>query len=331
MEAVQTAEPVAAPSEAEAPTSGQPASETTPPPPQLSGDAFDMDALIRDASRGGGVARVTLNPDGVVPTAELDAATSGEPASDPSGDVSPDAVPAGEPAPGDSARPAGRRSAKAAENLTTIEGLRQAYADLEASIPERVAEAQRQADEARAETERLRSVQEAASKQVYELIGDADEYARLLEIPDDQITNEDYQRREAWKSNRRIYRPLETRYREEARTDAARFVDGVRRQWAARVLAVADRLGLDRAFIADPKHADLDTLLEHAATVTEARVRAEYAERLSQAERDRDAARGEAVSGRRVPVTNGQASGTGVASADMDDLIRRATGYAGFR
>lgn len=310
--------PVADQSAAEPTPTGQPASPESAQPSSES-PAFDMDAWVRGRAFGGSAS----NPDGVVPTAELLSAPSGESA--PSGDVSPDGSAAGADGAGQP-QPGGRRSKAAAENLETIEGLRAKVAELESSIPERVAEAQRHADDARAEADRLRQQTEQAEAHVLELIGDPDEYRRLLATPDHELSNEDYNRRETWKANRAIYRPLETRLRSEADADARAFVDGVRRQWGARVLEVADKRGLDRAFIADPKNHDLDALLEHACAVTEARVRGEYAERLSQAERDRDAARTEALSGHRAPVV-GTATGQG-AGFDIDSWIRQKAGVA---
>lgn len=279
-----------------------------------------MDDWIRQ--RAGG-APSTLTPDGVVPTADLESDASGESA--PHGDVSPDGVPAGDQ--GALSRPTGRRSARAAANLNTIEGLRAYVAELEGSIPERVAEATRQADEAKAEAGRLRTVHEQADAQAFDLIGDPAEYARLLEIPDDQISNDEYQTRETWKANRLVFRPVYERLRTEEATRANNWVVGTRNAWAGQALAVADEIGLDRAELAKPENHDVGRLMKLAAQTTEARVRAEYAERMSQVERDLGAARGGAIASLRSPVTNGQATGAG-ASVDDDTWLRRLAGFA---
>jgi hypothetical protein len=214
----------------------------------------------------------------------------------------------------------GRRARAAAANLDTIEGLRAKVSELETSIPDRVAEAARQADEARAEAAALRQQQEQADAGALELIGDHAEYQRLLATPDHELSNEEYNRREIWKANRAMYRPLASRFQTEADEGARAFVADVRGKWAARVLEVADKRGLDRAFIADPKNADLDKLLEHACAATEARVRGEYAERVSQNERDLSAARTEGLS-RGAPIVG---AATGAAGGlDMDDWIRQ--------
>lgn len=281
-----------------------------------------MNAWIRDRTSGQ-PSHLTLNPDGVVPTAELDSASTGESA--PSGDVSPGDVPpeaAGDA--GTAAQPQGRRSSRAAQASATIESLTAELETLRSSIPEQVTEATRRADEARAEADRLRSEQSAVDTLADEAIGTSAEYARLLEIPDAEISNEDYQKRERWKENRRVFRPVQARLASEEQSRASEFVDGVRRTWGARALDVADRRGLDKAFLADPKNHDLDTLLEHACAVTEARVRGEQAERISQVERDRDAARGEALGGRRSPITGGAASGGATGdNRDMNAWIRQ--------
>src|SRR5215471_17098617 len=91
----------------------QPAS----PQPQFS--SADMDAWIR-GRRFNWDEGPTLNPDGVVPTADLQRAQAGEPAPPEGGDVNPADVPPATPA---SPAP-GRRSARHAEALNTIEGLR---------------------------------------------------------------------------------------------------------------------------------------------------------------------------------------------------------------
>lgn len=319
------AAPVAAASIAEASALGQPAGSADQPTAQPDSDSSNIDEWIRDRASGQS-SRLTLNPDGVVPTAELANGASGESA--PSGDVSPGDVPPGEAGSAGATQPQGRRSGNAAANLATIESLQAELETLRSSIPEQVTEAQRRADEARAEAEQLRSQQTAADQHAHDLIGTPEEYERVLQIPDDEISNEDYQNREKWKSNRRVFSPVQKRLAAEEQARASTFVNNVRAHWAARVLEVADKRGLDRAFIADPKNADLDTLLEHACSTTEARVQAEYAERVSQVERDRDTARGEAIGGRRSPILNGAASGAAASSDDMDHWIRQRAGLA---
>jgi hypothetical protein len=309
----------AAPAPSEQAASEQPAPNTT-----ASDDAAFMDAWIRDKAFGS-PDRPTLNFDGVVPTAELESAPAGESA--PSGDVSPDGVPT-EAAGEAGSQPPGRRAAKAAQAAATIESLQAELNTLRSSIPEQVAEATRLADEAKAEAAALRQQTEQADQSAYALVGDPQEYARLLEIPDDQISNEDYQKRETWKANRLVYRPVTERLRAEEVNKAQSWVATTSRTWASQALAVADEIGVDRAELAKPENHDVGRLMKIAATVTEARVKAEYTERLSQAERDRDNARSEALSGRRAPITNGAASGGAMAIDDDDTWLRRAAGFA---
>src|SRR5215467_1369068 len=109
-------------------------------------EGVPMEAVSSEARASMGSQGPTLNPDGVVPTADLQRAQAGEPAPPEGGDVNPADVPPATPA---SPAP-GRRSARHAEALNTIEGLRAHIADLEASIPERVAESAREAERARA-------------------------------------------------------------------------------------------------------------------------------------------------------------------------------------
>lgn len=325
VEPAAPAAPVAAERAAEAPAPGQPASsaEQAEAPPA---DAFDMDAFIRGKAFGPPVAS-TLTPGGVVPTAELSAAVSGEPAPA-MGDVSPDAVPAEAAEAAGSPPPPGRRAAKAQQAQATIESLQAEVETLRSSIPEQVAEATRQADEARAEADRLRAEQASFEALADETIGSAEEYARLLEIPDDEITNEDYQKRERWKVNRKVYRPVQTRLAAEEQTRAQHWVAQTTQQWAAEATAVADALGLDRAELAKPENANVGSLMRIAASATEARVRAEQAERISQLERDLSAARGEALGGRRAPITSGAASGAAVGDGDINHWIRQRAGIA---
>lgn len=324
VEPAAPAAPVAAERAAEAPAPGQPASSTEQAAPPA--DAFDMDAFIRDRAFGP-PASSTLTPGGVVPTAELPAAASGEPAPE-SGDVSPDAVPAEADGTAGSQPPPGRRSSKARQDAATIESLQAEVETLRSSIPEQVAKAQREADEARADADRLRSEQASFEALADETIGSADEYARLLEIPDDEISNEDYQKRERWKANRKVYRPVQTRLAAEEQGRAQQWVAQTTRTWAEQATAVADALGLDRAELAKPENANVGSLMRLAASATEARVRAEQAERISQLERDLSAARGEALGGRRAPITNGAASGAAVGDGDINHWIRQRAGLA---
>lgn len=316
---------VAAASDTAASALGQPASSADQQNVQTDSDSSNIDEWIRDRASGQS-SRLTLNPDGVVPTADLANGASGESA--PSGDVSPGDVPPGDDGSAGATHPQGRRSGNAAANLATIESLQAELETLRSSIPEQVTEAQRRADEARAEAEQLRAQQATAESASYEMVGTLDELRRLQDIPFDEISNEDYQTRERWLANRKVFNPVQKQLATEEQARASTFVNNVRAHWAARVLEVADKRGLDRAFIADPKNADLDTLLEHACSTTEARVRAEYAERVSQVERDRDTARGEAIGGRRSPILNGAASGGAANSDDMDHWIRQRAGLA---
>lgn len=324
VEPASPAAPVAETGDAAASDIGQSAS-TGQAEGQSQSDSFDMDGWIRGKAFGA-PDRSTLTPDGVVPTAELASAAPGESA--PTGDVSPGVVPPG--AAGDAGATAqpGRRAAKAIEAAATIESLQAEIETLRSSIPDQVAEVSRRADEARAEADRLRAEQAAVETLADETIGTPEEYARLLEIPDEDLTNEEYARRERWKTNRKVYRPVQTRLAAEEQARASNFVNSVRQAWGQRALQVADKRGLDKGFLADPQNHDLDTLLEHACSVTEARVRAEYAERLSQTERDRDTARGEAISGRRSPITNGAASAGAANGFDMETWIRQRAGMA---
>jgi len=296
----QPADPANPNSTVEAP-SGEPAGRA----PEIS--SADMNAWIRE--RAFGPSAPTSNPDGVVPTAELGSPPPGEPAPAP-GDVSP-----GGP-------PSGRRSARHAAALTTIEELRAHIAELEASIPEQVAEATRQAEAARGRLAEIEGQNAVGQKAIYELIGTPEELQTLMEMPEEALTNEDYLKRETWKRNRVVYRPLASAYKAEA----DRWAQAVRNGWGQRVLELADRLGLDRAFLADPKNSDINTLIEHAAAVTEARVRAEYAEREAGRQRSLDTARGQALSGMRTGAVNGQASAGSVSATDMDDWIRQRAG-----
>lgn len=322
--AAPPAAPVADSSDAGASALGQPASSADQQSAQSQTDSSEMDGWIRERAFGGS-ARLSLTPEGVVPTADLESAASGESA--PTGDVSPGDVPPGTAGDAGATQAPGRRAAKAAQDHATIESLQAELETLRSSIPDQVVEAQRRADEARAEAAQLRTQQATAESASYEMVGTETELRRLQDIPFDEISDEDYRTRERWIANRKVFNPVQKQLATEEQTKASTFVNNVRAHWAARVLEVADKRGLDRSFIADPKNADLDTLLEHACSVTEARVRSEYAERVSQVERDRDAARGEAIGGRRSPVTNGAATG-GANGFDMDTWIRQRAGLA---
>lgn len=283
--------------------------------PQASptGESFNMDDFIRGRAFGGSAAS---KPDGVVPTAELSASAE-EPA--PDGGVKPADVPPG--APGlDRRAPSSRRGAAA-----TIESLTAELESLRSSIPEQVAEAQRQAEEARSQAQTLRQQQEQAEAGALELIGDPDEYQRLLDTPDHELSNEDYTRRETWKANRKVYQPVTERLRTEEAARAHAWVAQTGQTWATQALAVADELGVDRAELSKPENRDIGRLMKLAASATEARVRGEYAERVSQTERDLSAARTEALS-RNGPVI-GQANGAG-AGFDMDTWIRQKAGVS---
>jgi FtsZ-binding cell division protein ZapB len=319
------ATPAAETGDAVAPALGQPASTAEQIENPTADDGADIDAWIRSRAFGPR-AYPTLTPDGVVPTAELESAASGEPAPA-SGDVSPDA-----PRPGPDGEagtpPPGRRAGKAAEAQATIESLKAEVESLRSTIPEQVAEAQRRADEARAEAERLRSEHASADRLADETIGTPEEYARLLETPDDDLSNDDLQKREAWKANRRVFGPVRQRLIAEEASRAHAWVTQTTQGWAEQALAVADELGVDRADLAKPENRDVGRLMRLAASVTEARIRAEYAERLSQAERDRDTARGEALGGRRSPITNGAASGGAGTNDDINAWIRQRAGFA---
>lgn len=319
------AAPVAAASDTAASALGQPAGSADQPGTQPDSDSSNIDEWIRDRASGQS-SRLTLNPDGVVPTAELANGASGESA--PSGDVSPGDVPPGEAGSAGATHPQGRRSGNAAANLATIESLQAELETLRSSIPEQVTEAQRRADEARAEAEQLRSQQTAADQHAHDLIGTPEEYERVLQIPDDEISNEDYQNREKWKANRRVFSPVQKRLAAEEQAKATGWVKQARDVWAAQALEVADEIGLDRAELAKPENSSVGRLMKLSAAVTEARVRAEYAERVSQVERDRDTARGEAIGGRRSPILNGAASGGAANSDDMDHWIRQRAGLA---
>lgn len=324
VEPASPAAPVAETGAAQDGAIGQPAS-TAEPTAQSQADTFDMDAFIRDRAFGA-PAYPTLTPDGVVPTAELESATSGESA--PSGDVSPGAVPPGTAGDAESAQPQGRRSGRAAQAAATIESLQAEVETLKSSIPDQVAEATRRADEARAEADRLRAQQTAVESLADETIGQPEEYARLLEIPDSEISNEDYQKRELWKANRRVFSPVQKRLATEEQTRAHTWLASTTQTWAEQALTVADQIGVDRAELAKPENKNVARLMQLAAAATEARVRGEYAERVSQVERDRDTARGEALGGRRSPITNGAASGGAAQNFDMDRWIRQRAGVA---
>lgn len=317
------AAPVAETSPASASANGQPAS-TSEPSAQPQADTFDMDAFIRERAFGA-PAYPMLTPDGVVPTAELASAPSGEPA--PSGDVSPGAVPPGAAEDAGSAQP-GRRAAKALAANATIESLQAELESLRSTIPDQVAEATRRADDARAEADRLRTEHAAVDTLADETIGTPAEYARVLEIPDNEISNEDYQNRERWKANRRVFAPVQKRLATEEQSRAHTWLASTTQTWADQALTVADEIGVDRAELARPENRNVARLMKLAATVTEARVRAEYAERLSQTERDRDTARGEALGGRRAPITNGAASDAAAATLDPNQWIRQMAGFA---
>lgn len=317
------AAPVAESGDAAATASEQSASTAEQTDGQSQDAAFDT--WIRDRAFGA-PQHSTLTLDGVVPTAELDAAASGESA--PSGDVSPDAVPPEAAGDAGAAQPLGRRAARAVEAQATIESLRAEIETLKSSIPDQVAEANRAADEARAEAERIRSEQASTDALADEIVGEAEEYARLLEIPDDEISNEDYQKRERWKANRRVYRPVSDRLAAEERERARSWVTTVRDTWRAQTLTVADQIGVDRAELAKPENVNVANLMRLAADATEARVRAEQAERISQLERDLSTARGEALGGRRSPITNGAASGSAAGFIDDDTWLRQRAGFA---
>lgn len=326
VEPAPPAAPAAETSDAAASANGQPASSAEQPESQAQTDTSNIDAWIRDRAFGQ-QARLTLNPDGVVPTAELEQAASGESA--PEGDVSPGDVPT--EATGDAGSPQpqpGRRAGKAAQAAATIESLQAELATLKGSIPEQVAEATRAADEAKAEAARLRAQQTEADQQALDLIGAPEEYARLLEVLDGEISEEDWQKRERWKANRQVFSPVQQRLAAEEANRARAWINSTGQQWAAQALAVANEIGLDPAELSKPENADIGRLMKLAASVTEARVRSEYAERVSQVERDRDTARGEAISGRRSPVTNGAASGAAANSFEIDHWIRQRAGFA---
>lgn len=324
VEPASPAAPVAETSDAAVSAIGQPAS-TEQADLQAQTDSSDMDAWIRDQAYGSH-GRSTLNPDGVVPTAELESAASGESA--PAGDVSPAAVPPGSAGDAGAPQTQGRRAGKAAENLATIESLSAELATLRSTIPDQVAEAQRAADEARAEAERLRSEQTTAESASYEMVGTLEELRRLQDIPFDEISDEDYRTRERWLANRKVFNPVQKQLATEEQTRAHSWVASTTQTWADQALTVADKLGVDKAALARPENRNVANLMQLAADATEARVRAEYAERLSQTERDLSAARGEALGGRRSPITNGAASGAAAGFVDDDTWLRQRAGFA---
>lgn len=319
------AAPVAETSIAEAAALGQSAGSDDPQTARSQADSPNIDEWIRERAFGGS-SHLTLNPDGVVPTAELDSASAGESA--PTGDVSPGDVPAETADRAGAAQPTGRRSGRAAQAAATIESLQAELETLRSSIPDQVAEVTRAAEDARAEATRLRAEQASVETLADETIGTPDEYARLLEIPDAEISNEDYQKRETWKANRKVFSPVQQRLATEEQSRAHAWVTSTAQTWADQALTVADEIGVDRAELARPENRNVARLMKLASSATEARVRAESAERISQLERDLNASRGEAIGGRRSPITNGAATGGAGTDFDIDHWIRQRAGIA---
>lgn len=278
---------VAEPPSPSGPAPSSPAAESAAP--ERSPD--DALGTLRDAFRS--------DPDGAALKSSGDerADQAGPDGSAPPGDSAAERSAASKP--GDRTRqPDSRRGQAAADTERTLE--------LDRLVAERAAE-QARADKAAADLARVNAQHQRAQQTVLQRIGDDGEFARLSEA--------------------RVHNQALT-YDEEARLDsmlAARGEGAVywdlaergHRAFVAQTLADrCDRYGLDRetAF-----GAAVPDLVDHAVAVTEARVRAEAAERIASLEAELKGLRPRAAAASRQPPTTGGGSAPGGGTQALDD------------
>lgn len=200
---------------------------------------------------------------------------------------------------------AGSAALKPGEVGVSRRGAAAAIKDRDAEIERLVAE--RRAADARADEQqrRLAEVDRAqgeARKAALDLIGDDREFARLQ---DARLRN----RTLSYEEDERLDRMIQ--WREYAQTFWELADRGHKAGMARSLGDRAERYGLDKqqAF-----GSDLPALVDHAVTVTEARVRAEQSERIKELEAELVGLRTRAAAnGRSAPTVGGSSAGSGSA------------------
>jgi hypothetical protein len=276
----------AAPDGAPSTPAPAPAESAAPAPPSL--------GSLRDAFRA--------DPDG--------AALKVGPRRGPDETPHDDAATPEESAPGDATAPPDA-SKPGAQGALSRRGAAAAISERDAEIERLVAE-RRQADaqlEAhRQQLSRVQAQQEAAAKAATDLIGDDREFNRLQ---DARLRNRTLSYEEDEKLDRMI------QWREYAQT-FWELADRGHKTLVARALGErVKQHGLDQQVAFG---ADVPALVDHAVAVTEARVRAEQAERIKELEAEVTGLRTRAAAnGRAAPLVGGASAGSGAVGRMPDD------------
>lgn len=286
------------------PTVAEPAAHTAP-----SGERKEL-ASFDDALRSqGATARADAKAGDEAPKSADEVTDDGKPASEPSGDVTPEQ-------PGK-----GRRSQNAEADKARI-------ADLERQVAERDPEAIRQQARADFEAEQQRKAEAEATQAVAD--ADAEEaawYQRVRDVPDRNLSDEDYRKREDYRARLDLF-PTVTK---QARALARREADAVKAEHTAEAEAfwqgVHGRFGLLQTLpgVTKEKLAETDLyeigrhLYDTGGDTREQKVRAELQPKLDAAleevRRLKDASQQFRVNGRgglaaaRAPIAGGGRSG----------------------
>ncbi len=190
-------------------------------------------------------------------------------------------------------------------------GAAAAIAERDAEIERLVAERRSADDRAREQQQRLEAIdrrQQEASREVLALIGDDADFERLQSA---RLHN----RTLSYEEDERLDRMLEWRTRAQTFWQLA---DRGHRAGVARAVGDrVDRYGLDRERTFG---SDLPGVIDHAVGVTEARVRAESAERIRELEKELEGLRTRAAAtGRHAPTTGGGSAGSGPSGRMPED------------
>lgn len=144
-----------------------------------------------------------------------------------------------------------------------------------------------------------------------QLCGPDDEFRALNDRPYYDLPYEDQVKLDGWKANRALERPFTEYATTTAQQSAQGFVDSEMTRINAHLMqeavAVADKFGLDRDVVTgDPLYGNVIT---HAVEVTEARVRAETADRITQLEAENRSFREGRMAAAPTPEQGGQGVG----------------------